>query len=221
MTRHLCKYLLSALLAGAAGMAGAASEQSSWRFHVFLDERPIGEHHFVARDTDAGREIRIDAQFEVSWWILTAYQYRHDNVETWRGNCLHALVAQTDDDGKAHAVSGQDTGRRFQLEANGNTYQHELGCARTFAYWNLDALTSGPMLNAQTGELVNVTVERPVAENIQLNGETVTAERRRLHWEDGELTLWHATESGHWLSLEAPAPGGRTLRYVPIPGEHH
>ena len=75
----------------------------------------------------------------------------------------------------------------------------------------------GPLLNSQTGELEDVAVTRENLDVIDVNGQTVEAIRYRLLAKSGAITLWYSNdESRRWLALEAPAKGGRTLRYIPV-----
>ena len=49
------------------------------------------------------------------------------------------------------------------------------------------------------------------------NGQPVEAVRYRLNAKAGAITLWYSNdESRRWLALEAPAKGGRKIRYVPV-----
>jgi hypothetical protein len=61
---------------------------------------------------------------------------------------------------------------------------------------------------------------RTIRENldvVDINGKTVEAIRYRLLAKSGAITLWYSNdESRRWLALEAPAKGGRTLRYIPV-----
>ncbi len=204
------------MAASATAHANPSPSMEQWQFRVWLDDRAIGHHHFVARSTGDQVDIQIDAQFEVSWWILTAYQYEHANVETWRDGCLHALESRTNDDGDQHRVEGRLDGDAFVLSANDETTTHDHECARSFAYWNPDALQSGPMLNAQTGEWIDVSVSAPAMDSVTINGKPVDAVRRELDWPEGDITVWHRADDSRWIGLEAAAPGGRTLRYEPV-----
>ena len=90
-------------------------------------------------------------------------------------------------------------------------------CIRTFAYWNPDILDSSRLLNSQTGELEEVTITRESLDVVNINGKTVEAIRYRLQAKVGAITLWYSNdESRRWLALEAPAKGGRKLRYIPV-----
>ncbi|KAA9134198.1 hypothetical protein F3N42_01245 [Marinihelvus fidelis] len=211
-----CHAVMLALVASTTATASDPVLTESLHFQVYLDDREIGHHRFDVHAEGDTTRVHIEARFEVSWWVLTAYRYRHDNVETWQDDCLMALQSSTDDDGDEHRVDVRHAEGAVAISrAQGSDYTLQ-GCARTFAYWDVDALRSGPMINAQTGETVDVTVSQAMPDRLALNGDEVVAERRELNWSDGEITVWHTPDDGRWIGLQAPAPGGRTIRYVPV-----
>jgi hypothetical protein len=82
----------------------------------------------------------------------------------------------------------------------------------TFAYWNRDFLEQPRLLNPQTGDYVDVEVERLGAETISVRGEEVYASVYRLTAKDTQLTLWYSTDD-EWLALESVVQDGRIIRY--------
>ena len=85
------------------------------------------------------------------------------------------------------------------------------GCVMSFAYWDPRILRATRLLNSQTGELLPVSVAEQGTERVNVAGRTVAATRHRLSAPDLQIDLWYA--DGRWVALEAPTPGGRTLRY--------
>ena len=54
-------------------------------------------------------------------------------------------------------------------------------------------------------------------DEVVVAGNPVDAIRYRLEAEAGDITLWYSDDAARrWLKLEAPARGGRTLRYRPL-----
>jgi len=187
------RVLLTILLCAAAP---AFAEARAWDFRVFLGEREIGRHSFTLRERGAERELRSEARFDVRVLLIPAYRYRHDALERWRGDCLVSLQASTDDNGEPSAVDW-----RGQSGA----------CDMSFAYWNPRMLQARRLLNAQTGEVVPVTVTAQGEETVQVRGRPVLAQRHRLAGPNLAIDLWYA--GGEWVALESAAAGGRTLRY--------
>ena len=187
-----------------------------WQFEVLLNDKPIGFHSFSLTGDGERQTLTTEAQFDVKFLFINAFRYRHDNTEIWGNGCLDSINATTDSNGDCLSVRGQRLEDSFRLE--GQPAEPLPGeCIQTFAYWNPDILDSSRLLNSQTGELEDVTVIQENLDAVDINGKTVEAIRYRLLAKSGAITLWYSNdESRRWLALEAPAKGGRTLRYIPV-----
>jgi hypothetical protein len=199
-----------------ASTASAETFQAVWQFEVLLNDKPIGFHSFSLTGDGERQTLTTEAQFDVKFLFVNAFRYRHDNTEIWGNGCLDSINATTDSNGNFLSVRGQRLEDSFRLE--GQPAEPLPGeCIQTFAYWNPDILDSSRLLNSQTGELEDVTVIREILDIVDINGTTVEAIRYRLLTKSGAITLWYSNdESRRWLALEAPAKGGRTLRYIPV-----
>lgn len=82
----------------------------------------------------------------------------------------------------------------------------------TFAYWNPEFLEQPRLLNPQTGEYVDVTVEKVGTETLDVKGRPVNANRYRLTAYEVDLTLWYSNDD-EWLALESVAEGDNIIRY--------
>lgn len=193
-----------------------ASEPLEWRFRVLLGKREIGFHEFrVDRGSDR-TQVEINAQFDVRVLLFKAYSYTHRNIEVWEGGCLAGIESVTDDNGKPFRVRGRTESGAFVFDTRDEQELRGPECTRSFAYWNPDFLDSTRLLNSQTGELVDVSIDRLPDEVLEVKGEPVAARRYALEMDDGTISLWYSADTGQWLALEAPAPGGRVLRYEPV-----
>jgi hypothetical protein len=85
-------------------------------------------------------------------------------------------------------------------------------CVMTFAYWNSDFLDQSRLLNPQTGEYVDVRVEKVGNETLEVRGQSVAATRFKLTAYEVDLTLWYSQDN-EWLALESIAKGGHIIRY--------
>lgn len=191
-------------------------ETRQWRFKVFLDDREIGFHSFRVSEADSGSRVEIDADFNVRILFFNAYSYSHQNEEFWRNDCLFKLDSVTDDNGELLRVDGEAGSSGFIINTTTASQDTGLTCIRSFAYWNPAFLQSNRLLNSQTGEMVDVLISRRADEVIDIDGEAVAALRYTLEMKDGTISLWYSRDSHQWLALEAPAPGGRVLRYEPV-----
>lgn len=191
-------------------------ETHRWRFRVLLDDREIGFHTFKVSAIGNRSQVNIDAEFNVRILFFNAYSYSHQNLEIWQNGCLQGLESMTDDNGKLLRVDGTALDGVFTVNTRKETRSAEAECMRSFAYWNPKFLESSRLLNSQTGELIDVLVSRRADEVIDIDGEAVAAMRYTLEMEDGTMSIWYSRDDQQWLALEAPAPGGRVLRYEPV-----
>ncbi len=186
----------------------------NWEFNVLLDDKEIGYHTFSVIQDGALQRFETEAKFDVKFLFITAFRYRHQNVESWSDGCLASIDATTNSNGKELAVTGRSADGRFELLDNAETADLP-ECVQTFAYWNPDILQARQLLNSQTGEYENVEVTLEGDDVVTVGDEPIAAERYRLSAKAGDITLWYASADRRWLALEAPAKGGRTIRYEP------
>jgi hypothetical protein len=208
---------LLALVAGASAAvsAHAAGDSATWRFRVLLDDREIGFHRFEVTDTGEGRRLETEASFDVRILFINAFRYRHRNVELWNGGCLERVDAVTDRNGERLAVFGEQREPGFAIvTTSGETTLP--GCVASFAYWNPAILEARRLLNTQTGNYEDVSVNFAGDDRVRIGSVDIEAERYRLGTKAGDITLWYAKDDRRWLKLEAPAKGGRRLRYEPV-----
>ena len=178
-----------------------ANSPMEWKFRVFLDEREIGFHDFRVSDLGATRQVEVQASFDVRFLFVSAYRYRHQNIETWDNNCLLKLESSTNDNGASLRVAGTVQHDAFLVRTDSG--QSELGpCPMSFAYWNPEFLKAKTLLNAQTGILERVTVTPRGEETIAYGGEDLRANRYDLSVQGREISLWYGLEDQRWLALQ-------------------
>lgn len=189
-----------------------ATTAEEWRFRVLLGDREIGSHRFTVVERDGGREVESDARFTVKILYVDAYRYVHQARERWRGDCLQAIEARTDDNGRELSVNGVHDGER--LEVSTQDGRSELsGCVMSFAYWNPAMLRQARLLNAQTGEHDAVRVEPLGTEPLLVRDRRVLAKRYALHADGFRVDVWY-TSDDRWVQLESRTGGGQRLRYL-------
>lgn len=208
--------IITAIILAACCAPLVADDADRWMFRVYLDDREIGFHEFSVVERDGRRDVRINARFDVKVLFFNAYSYDHRNRETWAGNCLEGIEAVTNDNGDEYRVTGASRTSDFLVAVNRDEAQIDNGCIQTFAYWNPAILDAERLLNAQTGEFVDVTIRADGPETLEIGPHRVPAERYTIEMTDGPIRLWYAPGGQHWLALEAETRGGRTLRYVPL-----
>ena len=205
----ICALPLPALALDSGGDAPNAGG-ASWSFRVLLDGKPIGQHQFRATDGAGERTLVSEAAFSVRLLGVTLYQYQHRAVERWRGDCLLALSADTDDNGERTRVSARALGEQFEVTAP--IPQTERGCVMSFAYWNPALRAQQRLLNSQTGRIESVRVNAIGEGTLTVGKRMVSVSGWRISGAAQPIDVWYSSQ-GDWLGLDTLVDGGRTLSY--------
>lgn len=205
-----CVLPLAAPAWGTGAETPAATD--GWTFRVLLDGKPIGEHRFRAGAADdAGERTMVsEARFAVRWLGITAYRYQHRAVERWRGDCLVALSADTDDNGQRTRVSAGVQGDAFEVSIP--LPQSASGCVMSFAYWHPALRAQQRLLNAQTGRIEPVRIASLGEAPLEVGTRRVSASGWRISGPAQPIDVWYSPQ-GDWVGLDTRVDGGRALSY--------
>ena len=204
-------FRILAFILFSVSVASDALAEREWQFRVLLDGSEIGSHSFELREEGDRKRLVSEARFDIKFLFFTAYRYRHTNTEEWSDDCLVEIDARTVRNGDTLDVEGRKSGESFVVQRPGETVELP-ACIMTFAYWNPGFLDEPKLLNPQTGEFLDVTVEELPVETLTVRGESREARRYRVVAKDMELELWYSQDS-EWLALESTVKGGRVIRY--------
>ena len=203
--------LMSFLSAPFPAEANASLEQQ-WRFKVYLDDRPIGYHHFTISQAGELKQLATQAQFDVEFLNISFFKYRHDNIERWSNECLNSIASTTDEDGTLFRVDGSVTDTGFRLSSNEGDSMLP-ACISTFAYWDKSFLQHDRLLNSQTGEYLEVNVSELSEQSHTVGNASVDVNRYRLTAEEIDIEVWYS-DNDEWLGLQSTIEKGRLIRYV-------
>lgn len=192
-------------------VTSATGASQRWDFAVKMDGDEIGYHRFELIEEGTQRRLVSEARFDVRFLFVNALKYRHRATEVWSDGCLREIETSTQANSKKLAVSGATIDERLIINA-GSEKNEFSDCIMTFAYWNPAFLRQPKLLNAQSGEYLDVEVEALGREPIIVRGTDVEASVYRLTAKKLELTLWYSQDD-EWLALESVAKGGRIIRY--------
>jgi len=181
-----------------------------WAFNVFLDKKPIGEHTFTINE--AHDRLTSKAKFDVKLLFINAYNYLHSSNETWQGDCLTSIDANTNDNGEKSVVTGKLEDQHFALNATKGSKQTLPACIMTFAYWSPKMLSQNKLLNPQTGEYLDVKITQVGKELIEVRGKSVDAEHYNVIAKKMNIDLWYSPDK-EWLALRSTTPEGRIINY--------
>ena len=212
MTRRIaCVALAGVVLASHAAETASPPPTGEWNFRALLDGKPIGQHRFSVSGQGDERKVVSEASFAVKFLGITAYRYQHKATEQWRGECLASLNASTNDDGKPSSVRAEQDGDAFDIKAGASTESFK-GCVMSFAYWNPAIQRQTRLLNAQTGKLEIVQVQRVGSGSVDVRGKSVTATEFRITGPTQPIAVWYSAQ-GEWVGLDSTVAGGRKLSY--------
>lgn len=183
----------------------------TYSFHALLDGKPIGDHRFTVSTEGGNHTLASEADFSVRFLGFQAYHYHHRADEQWTGDCLAALTAATDDDGKPTRVRLERDGDTNRIStATGRTT--EPGCLMSYAYWNPALRTRTRLLNPQTGKVDAVRIERAGSGTLAVHGQDVAATRWRIVSADATVDVWYSAQ-GEWIGLDSLVGGKHQLSY--------
>ena len=188
-----------------------AGTVARWDFEVYLDDKKVGTHVFEVTDIGGMRRVHSEASFKYKILFIPAYRYEHTNSERWIDDCLVQFDAKTNINGKRVRASGRKNASGFAV-AGKNGLVELPECVMSFAYWNPAFLEQQRLLNPQSGEYLDVSVEEPQREILEVRGRSVSANRYRITADKVNLTVWYSDDD-EWLALESAAKGGRVIRY--------
>jgi len=206
-----------------APVIAASPTTGEWRFVALLDGTPIGTHRFVLMPaTGEGRDVRVlssAARFDVRIVGLRVYAYDHTAEERWNGDCLAAIAAVTDDNGKLTRVKGRATRDGFVLD--GAEGERDVSpsrrpvevnsCLMGFAYWNPALARQQRLLDPATGRIESVTIAPLAAAPIEVRGRRVSARGLRISGLAHPIDVWYAGDE--WVGLDTMVSGARRLSY--------
>lgn len=210
--KAIITFLTCTLLSvGITAESKAVDTQQDWHFKVYLDDSPIGYHHYNLKQYGDTSHLSIKAEFDIKLLFLSVYDYLHENHEVWNGQCLSSLTSNTDNNGDKVFVklSSEENDQKIETP-NGVVTTDE--CLRSFAYWNPELLKSQRLINAQTGEVVDIVFSRVGNETITVNQQPIEAERYRIKGETIDIDVWYSPNK-EWLALQSITEGGYVLRY--------
>ena len=188
------------------------TQMDRWDFNVYLNDKKVGKHSYEVTRVGDTEQVRSVADFQYKILFISAYRYEHSNSEQWSNDCLLGFDAKTNANGKHTQVSGRQDGDYFTVQGDDRANEQLPECIMSFAYWNPEFLDQSRLLNPQTGEYVDVTVERLPEEMLEVRGQPVAATRFRVTAYEVDLVLWYSPDN-RWLALESIAKGAHVIRY--------
>jgi Domain of unknown function (DUF6134) len=194
-----------------AAAATLPTSTNAWHFNVYLDDKKVGTHDFEVVEAGEQTKVQSIANFKARVFFVATYSYQHTNTERWADDCLLEFNADTRVNGKHTQVSGASSDGGFTVRKDTDR-QVLPSCVMSFAYWNPEFLKQKRLLNPQTGEFLDVSVELLGTDFLEVRGRQVAAARYKVSARGIDLLLWYSPDQ-EWLGLESVARTGHIIRY--------
>jgi hypothetical protein len=217
MNSKFLAFAAAAVLAPATALASTGSEK--YAFNVLLDGDAIGSHVFEIDRNDGATRVQSNASFDVDVLFVPVFSYRHSNEEVWRDGCLAQIDSETDSNGRQYRVDGMRVDDGYRIETAQDERRYAASCLMSFAYWDPAIVEQDRLLNAQTGELVEVEVEPLGRHSLSVQGREIPVEGYHIATADAEVDIrvYYHGETRRWVALESTLKNGRVMRYEPDP----
>lgn len=200
-------------LCGAAFARPALAQPDTGRdlvFRVLRNDGQIGTHRLTFAATDGALTVLVATDIKVGVGPITVYRYTHRAEERWQAGTFVSLDAETNDNGSIARTTVRRDAEWLDVQGQKAVrYQAPLN-ALPLTHWN-QAMLDGPMISAQTGELLRPVVTRIGPGQVATAAGRVEALLVTMRG-DPDLDTWYGAEST-WLGLRLTARDGSTIRY--------
>lgn len=211
------RLILAVLLLATGSTAASAAEDfpygSSLSFTAVRNGQTIGHHSLTFQKNGAQLTVSTAIDLAVKFMGVTAYRYTHRAQEIWTGDTFQGLTAQTDDDGKKHAIQIRRDGTALIIERNADAVRTTLPPQLLpSTHWNVRQVRQSALVNTQTGTEARVQVAVLGRETIRTASSSIDATRYRY---TGDLVMdqWF-DDAGRWVKTSFTASDGSTVEYV-------
>lgn len=204
ITRRICLSLaLPVLLAIAAPVYAAAPlpvESGKAEYVVKRSGSPIGTLKInFKRD---GNRLVATSDYSIKVKLLAIVLYRYDKrmVETYENERLIAYETDIDDNGTKLQVRVTRKTDALSIIHPKGTLTAPFGLYPS-TYWPPATIEQTQMIDSSDGILMNVQTVAAGAEDVTIDGRTVSAKRYRMSG-DAVRDLWYDAETGAWLKMK-------------------
>lgn len=165
-------------------------------FDVVRKGEDIGDHSYSFSGKSGAFTVKVATDIVVKVPLIrtTAYSFKHNSVESWKGGKLQQLSSSTNDDGEPHQLKTANKG------------------ALPASLWNDDIVRSGKLMNTIDGKIMSVRAADLGSETVKTKSGNVSAHHYRL---SGGLArdVWYDDE-GNLAQVMFKADDGSTVMYI-------
>jgi hypothetical protein len=187
------KSLVLGTLFLAAVSSASAAESEVREFTIHVDGKHAGSYQMTITSRDNGVTV-MSGKAEVRLKVLfKTYVYTYDGTEVWKHHRLDGFRSNCFDDGKRFQVAAEAVGKGLRVSVNGSEYMTR-GEAWLTSYWHLPEAKYRnqpiPLVEADTGKLINGRLHYIGAERMVVGGETHSCQHYRVTGGPSPVDLW-------------------------------
>jgi hypothetical protein len=210
-------WALAAFLVAAAMFVPTANAEQAvpqdLEFKIVRDGDDVGHHRITFRKDAEKLVVRSDLKIEVKILAFTAYRYEQTRSEVWRDRQLVALASVANDDGTFYDIKGQAGPNGLRVTSRGKSWTLPIDSVPS-SYWNVSMVTAKdhPLIDAQSGTILDATVNMIGQERIRAGGKEIVATHYRLGTERPR-DIWYDAQ-GRWVKMRAKGSDGSVAEWV-------
>ncbi len=199
--KHFFLGLLAALFISGAAYAYIPSSNEI-KFDAFRNGKDFGTHTLSFSKDGDKTVVDIKIDLKVNLAFIPVFKYSHTNREVWQGGKLISLETKTNDNGDKHVVSAVREGDTLKVTPSVGEPYEVSAKTMTTSYWQKRTMTQEQLINTQTGELINVSIESLGSE--EYGG--LPGERFKITGDLKTEIVYHR-ETAQWIGLRFQAKG--------------
>lgn len=180
-------------------------------YTVLRKGKPFGSHVLTFERKDDDRfTVTTDVDLDVKLGPISLFKYRLDAKESWENGKLVELSGKVNNDGDKASVkaSAEDE----TLNVDGTKFDGKLPASIIpSSHWNIQQVFSDRMLSTESGEVIDISMEKMGADRVKVGDQMVDATHYRL-MSDINVDLWYDDQS-RWVKLKFEIDG-QNIEYV-------
>jgi hypothetical protein len=204
--------LLLASLGLAAGAAPLPVPRSNViAFRMIRSGSEIGRHTVTFERAEEALVVHITVDALVTLISIPVVRYSHRGSETWHGDTLVALQAETNKNGDHESMSARRTDEGLVVTGTKAPRYVAPEGARPTSYWDKQML-GGPMISLEDGKLLLPKVENLGQQEIKIAAGTMIKATHFNISKAFDVDLWYDL-SDAWAGMAVHVADGSEVRY--------
>jgi hypothetical protein len=204
--------VLLATMLSVSGPEAAPTLPQNLQFDIVREGAVVGHHQITFRQDGDKLVVHSDVKIKVKLLFFTVYRYKQTRDEVWRNGKLIALASRADDDGTHYDIKGT-AGPKGIIITSGKLSWVLPPDSVPASYWNKSmVMGKGPLVDAQSGRVMNVKPVRIGEEKVVAGGKQTVATHYRIVAETPR-DIWYDA-SGRWVKLRTAGEDGSVIEWV-------